>query len=116
MFWFISFIISVLILGTLMFFSYPQKREREDEYTCWNKSPWVDEDDKRVPVPVWMIIIACTVSVIPIVNLVCSVITVLAYCLQYSGKDGMDGYELIDRRIELRAPYLRWIKWLNKEI
>lgn len=108
--------ISALVLGTLMFFSYPQKREREDEYTCWNKSSWVDEDDKRVPVPVWMVIVACIVSVIPIINLVCSVITVLAYCLQYSGKSGMDGYDLEERRLVLRVPCLQWFKWLNKEI
>lgn len=116
MFWFISFIISVFILGTLMFFSYPQKRERADDVTYWDKSPWVDEDEGRILVPVWMVIVAGIVSIIPVVNLICSAVVVIMYCVQYRGECGMDGYNPVDYRVELRAPYLKWVKWLSKKI
>lgn len=116
MFWFISIIISVFIMGTLMFFSYPQKRKRESTYDCWSTYPWVDEGDERVLVPVWLVIIAGVVSIIPVVNLVCSGLIAVIYCIQYDGKSGRDGYELIDRRMVVRAPHLQWFKWLNKKI
>lgn len=116
MFWLISFLISVLILGTLMFFSYPQKREREDEYTCWNKSPWVDAGDKRVLVPVWMVVVAGLVSIIPVINLILTIAATIIYCAQYKGTCGNEGYDLEEERMVLRAPYLQWFKWLNKEI
>lgn len=116
MFWFISFLISVLILGTLLFFSYPQEKVRDSYNTYWCKCSWVDTGDKRIPVPVWVVIVSGLISIIPVMNLICSVLAVGAYWIQYGDKDDADGYELIDHRMVLRAPYLKWFKWLNKEI
>lgn len=116
MFWFISFIISVFILGTLMFFSYPQKRVREDVIEHWDHYPWVNDGNERVKVPLWIVIIAMIICFIPVINIVVSIIAIIAYYIQYSGECSNNGWEKVDTRIVLRAPYLMWFKWLNKEI
>lgn len=99
-----------------MFFSYPQKRKRKSYTAYWNECPWVDSSDKRVPVPVWMVIIAGLVSIIPVINLILTIAAIIVYCTQYSGTSGSEGYGLEEERMVLRAPYLQWFKWLNKEI
>lgn len=117
--WFISSIISVFIFSTLIFFSYPQKREREYYDVYWNKNPWVDMSDKRIGIPIWVIIVVIIISIIPIINLVIVVASLIVYLAQYISKTGKEGRELITYRLVLRVPYFRWLKifkWLNKQI
>lgn len=116
MFWFISFIISVLILGTLMFFSYPQKRVRENTIEHWDHYSWVNDGNERAKVPLWMVIVATIICFIPVINIIVSVIMIIAYCMQLSGNSFNNGWDKVDTRIVLRAPYLMWFKWLTKEI
>lgn len=60
--------------------------------------------------------IAMIICFIPVINIVVSIIAIIAYYIQYSGECSNNGWEKVDTRIVLRAPYLMWFKWLNKEI
>lgn len=99
-----------------MFFSYPQKRVRKTPYDYWRYSPWMDTEEGRIKVPLWMVIVTVLVSIIPVVNLILTIAVIIVYCTQYSGTSGSGGYDLEEERMVLRAPYLQWFKWLNKEI
>lgn len=116
MLWFISFIISVLILGTLLFFSYPQKKVRDSVTEYWDHYPWVNDGDERVKVPLWVVIVLATTCFIPVINIVVSVIMIVAYCMQLSGECSNNGWDRVATRMVLRAPHLMWFKWLNKKV
>lgn len=113
---FIIFLISVLIIGTLLRYTYPQKRTRTSVHMMWKGSPWENDGEERCKYPIWMWLIALILVTIPVLNLIISVVLIIAYIIQLGGVSGSDGYKLIDTRIVVRAPYLMWVKWLNKKI
>lgn len=110
----ISIIISVLFWWTLLRYSYSQKRVRTKTYEHWDRFPWVDEGQQKFPL--WIYLVAAVISFIPIINIIIVFVIAFLYCMQTFGKDDSNSWELEDKRLVLRAPYLKWVKWLNKQI
>lgn len=111
---FILIIISVLFWWTLLRYSYSQKRVRTMTYEHWDEFPWIDEGRQKFPL--WIYFVAALVSFVPIINIIIVFAVAILYLLQASGKDSNESYKLVDIRFVLRAPYLKWVKWLNKQI
>lgn len=113
---FIMLLISVLIIGTLLRYTYPQKRTRTSVHMMWKDNPWENDGEERLKYPIWMYLVALFFITMPGFNLAVSVILIVSYIIQLGGTSDSDGYELIDTRVVVRAPYLRWVKWFNKRI
>lgn len=117
MFWFISTLISVLILGTLFFCSYEQKIDRENSYNLWKNYEWEDVSSERFKFPLWAVLVLLIISLIPVLNLILTLIIVLVYDVQLCRDDDADGINTTARRLVVRCKWVNWLlKFLNKKI
>lgn len=117
MLYFVTVMISVLILGTLFYFSNYRERKRVDIYSHWNKYPFIDKG--RFHFPVWCYLIAGLISTAPYkLNLISCAAIILLYIIhsnvRYSDRDG---YDLVETRLYIKSPFLDVIiKFLNKRV
>lgn len=117
MFWFISTLISVLILGTLFFCSYEQKIDRKKSYNLWRDYEWEDVSYERFKFPLWAVLVLLIVSLIPVLNLILTLIIVLVYIAQLFRENSADSMKTTARRLVLRCKCVDWLlKFLNKKI
>lgn len=117
MFWFISTLISVLILGTLLFCSHEQKIDRKKSYNLWENYEWEDVSSERFKFPLWAVLVLLIVSLIPVLNLILILIIVFVYSAQLCREDGADGMKTTARRLVVRCKCVDWLlKFLNKKI
>lgn len=117
MFWFISTLISVLILGTLIFCSYEQKIDRKNSYNLWKNYEWEDVSSERFKFPLWIVLVLLIGSLTPVLNLILTLIMILVYGEQLRRDAGADGMNTTARRLVVRCKGVDWLlKFLNKKI
>lgn len=117
MFWFISTLISVLILGTLFFCSHEQKIDRKKSYNLWRDYEWEDVSSERFKFPLWTVLVLLIASLTPVVNLFVCLVTVIAYSIQLCRNSGANGMDTTTRRLVVRCKWVDWLlKFLNKKI
>lgn len=103
-------VICLIIFWLLLFCSYTQIRSRSDIFERWNKCPWVSTN-KRHKFPLWLILIALTISFVPYIKVVAVAFALTMYFIQMKGELGNEGTDLEDERIVVRV---RWLNWLSK--
>lgn len=71
-----------------------------------------------IKVSVWFILFIVVSSVgFSMLNAANTIENIIGFIIMvYTGECSNNGWEKVDTRIVLRAPYLMWFKWLNKEI
>ena len=117
MFWLISTLISVLVLGTLLFCSHEQEIDRKKSYNLWKDYEWKDVSSERFKFPLWAVLVLLIISLIPVLNLISILVTVLVYSAQLRREDDADGTKTTARRLVVRCKCIDWLlKFLNKKI
>lgn len=115
--YFVTIVISVLILGTLLYFSNYKERKREYEDVSWRRYTFVDKG--KFHFPIWCYIIAGVISLIPIGNIILTIVLVTIYiCHSFSRwKASWDGHGMTETRLYLSCPLINKIlEFLNKKV
>lgn len=111
----IMFLISLVLLCLVIPNLKVKKRIRPNEYTRWSEYKW--EYLGRYKLKVWKYIILFIVLLIPLVNIICSIIGFILLCVPIKcfENKGDEGWDLEETVI-----YLEWSdkisSFLNKEI
>lgn len=117
MFWLISFLVSVLVFGTILLCSHEQVITRKANISYWKYYNWVDKGEGRHKFPLWLFIVALMVAAFPILNIIAIIAAIAAYSIQAMRRDYADGVELEDYRYVLRGKVINWIiKLFTKKI
>ena len=100
-------IISALVFGALMFCTKVQTKTRKKTTDYWSNIPWVDAGK-----PKWtrlILIIAGIVCLIPVVNIVLAIGTIIWFCKQLSAPEWDDGVELVYKRLVFKNIVTDWL-------
>jgi hypothetical protein len=112
MFVFITIIISYLVTLSIIYGTKIQTKTRKSTNAYWKFIDW-KESDKR---PKWMIgvlLVNYILCLIPIINLIWSVLFLMWYFEQLKGPNYDSGGNLIAERIVYSN---KFTKWLTKEV
>lgn len=114
----ISVIISIGIFIPMLFFSYKEVLERENTCLYWRNYDWKDLGEPRVKCPLWMVLLASGISLIPFgINVACSIMTLMLYCHHQRKPEDNFGDNTRVYRLVVRMPLLTFIKrFLNTPI
>lgn len=108
--WIVSLIICITILYILRT-SKVQHRERRNSYEYWKDSTW--NDLGKFVLPRVFIFLYIVVSIIPLINIICAIVSIVWLCKNLSCHSGSDSYALEEYRI---VPESKLINWLFEKI
>lgn len=98
---------SALVFGALMFCTKVQTKTRKRITDYWSSIPWVDADK-----PKWnrlTLILACVVCLIPVVNIILAVNTIIWFCNQLKAPSYDMGTELVYKRLVFKNIVTDWL-------
>lgn len=112
MFIFILMIISLVIVTCIMFYTKLQVKTRRKVDSYWSYYEWEATED-RPKWKLWLVILNYLICLIPVFNIVWSILFITWYFRQLQGPYYDEGIELTATRIVFSN---RLTKWLTKEV
>lgn len=112
MFIFITILISYLITLSLLFGTKAQTKTRRSTASYWNGVSWKDSDER----PKWMVgilLLNYIICIIPVLNIIWSILFLIWYFRQLEGPCWDNGSNLVATRIVYSN---KFTKWLTKEV
>ncbi len=106
---FIMFAISFIVFGLLLTSTHTQKLIRPSYRRNWRDYDWEPVSKERVKYPIWVWLIALVLSIIPIVNIIATVVVLITYIINIIRPSGSDGWEYEYTRIVIKTKFTDWI-------
>jgi hypothetical protein len=105
-------ILSLAIVTCIMFYTKLQIKTRHRDTQYWNSVKWKDTE-VRPKWKLWLVILNYFICLIPIFNIVWSVLFIIWYFCQLNGPSYDAGTKLTTNRVVFSN---RFTKWLTKEV
>ena len=112
MFIFITILISYLITLSLLFGTKTQTKTRRSTSSYWCEVSWKESDER----PKWMVgilLLNYIICIIPVLNIIWSILFLIWYFRQLEGPCWDNGSNLVTTRIVYSN---KFTKWLTKEV
>lgn len=111
----ICILISIFIFYSVLFNCYIQIKKRESFLKAWSEYKWVTKE--RVRPKLWWVILACIVTIIPYINVIIGIITIIVFIYKQPDLKGSMGFNVTSKRYVITSPTIeKVINFLNKRI